>query len=415
MSPRLTRPGSTLRTWLATALVLVATLSISHADSDNEEAEAESRHAPPHSPAEIQASIDRGIAFLLADQNENGSWGSATGTKALNIYAPVPGAHHGFRCAVTALSVSALIESGRASTDPAVAAALERGEDFLLAELPNVRRSAADAIYNVWTHAYGIRALVDMYRRATESGDAERAAECLKQIETQIDLVHRYESVNGGWGYYDFQVGSKRPASSPTSFTTATMLLALHEAEQIGVEVDDVMIKRAVDSIQRQRYNNNTYAYGEYLKNRPLYPINRAGGSLGRSQACNLALRVWGDDTVTDEVLVEWLERLRDRNGWLDIGRKRPVPHEAWFSVAGYFFYYGHFYAAHCVRELPDDVAAPLANDLAHIILNLQEKDGSWWDFPFYDYHQPYGTAYAIMTLQRCLPPTDETTTASAE
>ena len=35
--------------------------------------------------------------------------------------------------------------------------------------------------------------------------------------------------------------------------------------------------------------------------------------------------------------------------------------------------------------------------------IKLQEKDGSWWDFPFYDYHQQYGTAMALMTLQRCL------------
>ena len=134
------------------------------------------RHAPPHPPAELQASIDRGIAFLLDSQNSNGSWGSATNTKALNIYAPIPGAHHGFRAAVTALAVSALIESGQAADDPEIESALARGEVFLLEELPKVRRSAANAIYNVWTHAYGIRALVDMHTRALAGSDAERAA-----------------------------------------------------------------------------------------------------------------------------------------------------------------------------------------------------------------------------------------------
>ena len=47
------------------------------------------------------------------------------------------------------------------------------------------------------------------------------------------------------------------------------------------------------------------------------------------------------------------MQRLDDRNGWLDIGRKRPVPHEAWFAVAGYFFYYGHYYAARGISQLP--------------------------------------------------------------
>ena len=36
------------------------------------------------------------------------------------------------------------------------------------------------------------------------------------------------------------------------------------------------------------------------------------------------------------------------------------------------------------------------------IILDRQEANGSWWDYPFYDYHEPYGTSFALMTLVRC-------------
>jgi hypothetical protein len=35
-------------------------------------------------------------------------------------------------------------------------------------------------------------------------------------------------------------------------------------------------------------------------------------------------------------------------------------------------------------------------------LLDLQEKDGSWWDYPLYDYHQPYGTGYTLMALAWC-------------
>ena len=35
----------------------------------------------------------------------------------------------------------------------------------------------------------------------------------------------------------------------------------------------------------------------------PMLPVNRPAGSLGRSQACNLALRLWGDTAITDDVL----------------------------------------------------------------------------------------------------------------
>jgi len=74
----------------------------------------------PHPGDEaIDKAIHRGIEFLLADQNSDGSWGTAERTKDLNIYAPVPGAHEGFRAAVTAMCVMALIETadGRGVVD----------------------------------------------------------------------------------------------------------------------------------------------------------------------------------------------------------------------------------------------------------------------------------------------------------
>jgi len=348
----------------------------------------------------IDRAIAKGVAFLVADQNKNGSWGSARQTKGLNIYAPVPGAHDAFRAAVTAMAVSALCDSGLARSEGAPLESLKRGETYLLEELPKVRRASADAIYNVWTHAYGIQALVDLYGRTEDATLRERY---VAVINGQIDLLGRYESVDGGWGYYDFRAGTARPSSSSISFTTATCLIAFREASELpGVEIPRPLVDRAVAAINRQRKSDHSYLYGEYLKARPLYGINRPGGSLGRTQACNLALRVWGDETITGEIIAEWLHRLHDRNGWLDIGRKRPIPHEAWFQVAGYFYYYGHYYAARGISLLPEEQRPEFRKLVADLILERQEEDGSWWDFPFYTYHQPYGTSFAVMTLARC-------------
>ena len=93
----------------------------------------------------------------------------------------------------------------------------------------------------------------------------------------------------------------------------------------------------------------------------PMHLINRPGGSLGRSQACNLALRLYGDKRITDDVLKTWLNRLFARNGWLSIGRKRPIPHESYFFVAGYFYYYGHWYAGAVHRRAARRRAALLS------------------------------------------------------
>lgn len=42
----------------------------------------------------------------------------------------------------------------------------------------------------------------------------------------------------------------------------------------------------------------------------------------------------------------------------------------------------------------------------AELIVPLQEENGAWWDYPLYNYHEPYGTSFALMTLVRCLPET---------
>lgn len=361
----------------------------------------------------VERAIRRGVDFLLLRQNRDGSWGSAQNTKGLNIYAPVPGAHQAFRAAVTALCVSALIDVNDPRSE--VQEAIDRGETWLLENLPRVRRATPDAIYNNWAHAYSLQAITRLIRR--HKGQPQCQAELRALMEGQLDRLLRYECVDGGWAYYDFDYGTQKPGGSTISFVTATVLVALHEAKQVGLEAPEKVIDRAKDSILRQRKPDFSYCYGEYLKMVPMHPVNRPAGSLGRSQACNLAMRLWGDETVTDEIVRTWLDRFFARDGWLDLGRKRPIPHESFFAIAGYFFYYGHYYASLCIELLPEKERANYFNYLAATLIPLQEKDGSWWDFPFYDYHQQYGTAFALLALQKCreVPTKSKRTKGSAD
>ncbi|MFV2067478.1 MAG: hypothetical protein ACC645_10895 [Pirellulales bacterium] len=397
---------TTIAVMITQAAVARGDTAVLRADLDRAPAVASAPKPHPITPptsAELDEAIDRGQRFLLSHQNKDGSWGSARRTKSLNIYAPVPGAHHAFRSAVTALCVSSLIETGPAGGE--IGDARRRGEAWLLENLPRLRRANATALYNVWGHAYGIQALVAMAR--TLAADDQRRKEIERLIAGQIDRLERYEFVNGGWGYYDFQAHTQKPSGSPTSFTTATALIALHEAKELGVPVPEKMVQRALTSLRRQQKNDFSYAYGEYLRFYPMMGINRPAGSLGRSQACNLAQKLWGNRKITDQVLTTWLDRLFARNGWLSMGRKRPVPHESWNQVAGYFYYYGHYYGARCLKQLPDVDQVAYQQQMAHVLLAHQEADGSWWDFPLYDYHQPYGTAFALMTLVRCRATTE--------
>ena len=144
--------------------------------------------APEIAPHALDSAIGKGVDFLLARQNSNGSWGSPRNTKGMNIYAPVPSSHHGFRVAVTSLCVSSLIEAGGDS--PNVIKAIERGEEYLAENLPKVKRSALRALYNNWAHAYGLSALVRMYNRLPN--DKTRREQIIKLADGQIDFLRRF-------------------------------------------------------------------------------------------------------------------------------------------------------------------------------------------------------------------------------
>jgi hypothetical protein len=189
------------------------------------------------------------------------------------------------------------------------------------------------------------------------------------------------------------------------SFVNAAVLVALDRAKDLGPGLDKRVLKRAIEVTADQRNPDSSFLYSlssPLDKGSAMKPINRPAGSLGRSQACNLALRLWGDKRITNQVIKEWLDRLVTRNGWLDMGRKRPIPHESFAQVAGYFFYFGHYYGALCIGQLPEAERPFYQHHLARLLIRLQEDDGWWSDYPLYDYHKAYGTAFAVMSLQGC-------------
>jgi hypothetical protein len=348
----------------------------------------------------MAASVRRGVDFLIADQNENGSWGGATRTKGLNIYAPLPGAHHAFRAGASGLALSGLIDSG--DTRPETLAAIAKGAQWMETELPKLRRADQTTTYNAWGHAYGMRALTRLYQTAKDDASKEKWK---RLAQDQCELANRYMDLNGGWGYLDIydDLTTQKPTGITTCFTTATVLLAMREARDVmGIKLDDRIVKASVASVERQRTPDFAYVYSHNHIYRPRVPINRPAGSLARSQACNATLRAFGETKVTDKVIDEWADRFIEREGFLSIGRKRPVPHETHFQISGYFYYYGVFYFTESVEFLPAGEQKEHAEKLAKLILFRQEKDGSWWDYPLYDYHQPYGTGYSLMGLAWC-------------
>lgn len=351
-------------------------------------------------PVVLEKSITEGVDYLLASQNADGSWGNATRTKNLNIYAPLPGAHHGYRMGSTGLALAGLIAANDAR--PEVQASIERCEAWMIKALPRLKRAEGTSIYNNWGHAYGLRALVALAKRPGVSAEKRQVYKELAQ--SQLDSLQLYQDLDGGWGYLALRgIVTARPSDGSNGFMTATVLLALREAKDtFGVSLAPASIEKAVASIVRQRTPDFVYVYATGHKWHPRIALSRPAGSLARSPGCHAATRLWGDEAITDAILTESLDRLMKRNGWLDIGRKRPIPHETHFAISGYFYFFGHYYASEVVGLLPKNAQNQWKNKLARVMMAKQEADGSWWDYPLYNYHQAYGTGYVLVTLSRC-------------
>lgn len=351
--------------------------------------------APAPSESQIDVAVRRGVEYLVKSQNKDGSWGSPAPTLTVDIYAPGPGAHEAYATSTSALCVSALCEAG--DDVPGVPEAIRRGTDYLLSK-SRVRRTSIDVIYNTWTYGYGLEALAKVL--AAEK-DPARREKVMAGCRDYVDMLGRFEYVEGGWGYYDFRTRTQHPGNMATSFTTATVLVGMRMAKDQGVEIPQRLVDRAVRVLGLMRFPSGAFAYSIDHRYYPQGGINKVKGSLARTPACYAALRGWGG-TVTDAQLVAAFEHLRKEGRFLAIARKYPYPHETWYQNSGYFTFYGYDYATRLLATLPAAARAEHAASIASYLAPLQEPDGSWWDYQLYGYHKPYGTAMVVMSLARC-------------
>ncbi|MEG0024817.1 MAG: prenyltransferase/squalene oxidase repeat-containing protein [Akkermansia sp.] len=351
----------------------------------------------PKSPEEFQRAFRKAVDFLLANQNEDGSWGTHTKTKGLNVICPPPTGPLSFRSASTALCLLGLYGSPLRD-EPAVKESCRRGEDYLLEALPKLKRGETMTILNAWAHGYGLEALCKGAERLPK--DSKRYAELEQCAALQIKRLDELTDARGGWGYYTFKVFSVRPIGMPTSFMTAAVLIAMKDTERVfGIKPDQRQLRRTVKFLVSQRTPSGNYVYSSDHTYHPTLPINRHMGSLARTPAGDLALLWYAPDVVTMRQLEDGLDRLWSRSGWLDLAAKKPIPHESFAQVAGYFVFYGYYYAGRCLAVLPKDKVKRHAAHLASQMMLFQEKDGSWWDYPLYNYHKFYGTGYALSAL----------------
>lgn len=389
------------RSGIAAALILTLTLTLlpacqtsPQAVSPEAEVAADAADPQPPTPAEAYA---RGIEFLLSHQNADGSWGTFESARPSEIYRGTVASFRAFGDASTALCVMALLNPSH--HDQRVDDALMRGVDHMLAS-PPVGRATPTTFYNTWAHTYRLRAFAQLLM---DERFAERTEAIRRAIDAELAFLLPIQGLDGGWGYYDFNQGMSPPSGiQSTSFNTASIIVALHELQQAGVEIEPRVFRDAMRCVSRMRLPSHAYVYGTQHLHIAGANFNLVKGSLARMQPCNYALYLQGGG-VNEAALAVGLDLLREHHQFLDIAYGRPRPHEAWYQNSGYYYLYGHSYASMIAATLGGETARDFLDWQSNILAARQNADGSWYDFPMYGYHRAYGTAFALFSLEHAL------------
>ncbi|MFN0241910.1 MAG: prenyltransferase/squalene oxidase repeat-containing protein [Planctomycetota bacterium] len=344
--------------------------------------------------------MERAIGFLLTKQNPDGSWGTSTVESLFEIHYS-NASFYAWKLAGGALSCRALM---KVDETPERRAALERAFAYIL-DHPRPRRGNHWDIDNNWAALCVFTLLVDATGDARFQGEPWKSKIDAAGKEYAQHLVDNQEPL-GGWGYYEGPVISRRPTWS-TSFSTAMVIPALVEARALGWPIEAQVVDKAIEYVRRCALPNGAYEYdlnpiprvdgGEH--------INDVKGSLGRIQVCNWALREAGVKTVTDDKIRWGLSQFFEHHKFLDVARLRPIPHEAYYANAGYFYFFGHYFAAEAINCLPPAEREAWHAKLRPHLVKAQWKDGSSVDFPGSFYCWTASTSFSVLALEAGLHP----------
>jgi hypothetical protein len=365
--------------------------------------EARAAERAAQSPDDARTVMSRAARYLVGQQRKDGSWCSdAIETLSEAAYPFAVETWYCFKLGANGLAIQALLVL---DDTPERRAALEKAvEYFCTTRLPG-RGNEWDVDY-AWAAVEGFAGLVAVAQDERFAAP-EWQAKVKKRAMEYYAILERIQEPLGGWGYYEGPVVSRRPTWS-TSFTTASVIPALVEAEKLlKWPVDPKVRERAVKYVQQCALPNGAYEYdlnaipritgGEH--------INNVKGSLGRIQVCNWARRRAGDASVTDDKLRKGLELFFEHHKFLDEARLRPIPHEGYYAVAAYFYFFGHAYAGQVINLLPAAEREAWHRKLRAEIAKCQWKDGSFMDFLGSAHMGIASTSFAILAFQAGLEP----------
>ncbi len=301
---------------------------------------------------ELTGAVDRGLEWLAAQQQPDGSF---------------MGGRFGKNVAITSVAALAFMADGHLPGRGKYAEVVERATDFVLDAAAENGLIAAEAAHGpMYGHGFAALFLGEIEGMTRGGPDSRRSARLHEALVKAVRLIERTQNEEGGWRYnpvpYDADVS-----------VTICQVMALRSARHAGLEVDAGVIDRAVEYVKRCQNPDGGFRY-QADTGSSAWPRSAAG------VAALFYAGIYNDESIDRGV--EYLERTALP------GASRP-------SRAHYF--YGHYYAVQAMYLAGGDAWATWWPAVRTELLSDQQADGSWQDTTV---GSEYGTAMALIVLQ---------------
>lgn len=322
-----------------------ATPSLARAD---ESAPSERRSEPTRIPAEALEAIARGLKYVAAKQNDDGSFGE--GLYSRNV-------------GVCALAGMALMGAGNTPRRGTYGTAVQRVVDFLLGacqESGFITNASSVSHGPMYEHGFATVFLAEAYGM-TDSPQIR------DKLNRAVRLIIEKQNAEGGWRYFP----ERREADISVTICQVT---ALRGAKNAGLHVPSAVIARAVEYVKKSQNVDGGFMY-----------MLEAGGASRFPRSAAGIVALYNAGIFTGDELRRGLEYLK---------KFRPGSAEA--ASAESYYFYGHYYAAQAMWQAGGDYWRDWYPAIVKEIVGLQRGDGSWLD----TISPIYGTAMACLVLQ---------------
>jgi hypothetical protein len=301
--------------------------------------------------------LRRALDYLRAAQRPSGAWTLGDGRDATSI---------------TSLAVLAFLACGHVPGEPGpYREALDRGIRYVV-DRQQANGLLATATINGPMYCHGISALM-LAEVVGMIPDEQLAGQVRQALARGVEVILRAQGVakpneqQGGWRY-------QPDANDSDLSVTGWQVMALRAARSAGCSVPAAAIERAVAYIKRCANENGGFGYQP-----------GGGPNNPRTGTGILALELCGAHLEAESI-----------NGAEYLLRKENSPR--WSSP---YFFYEVYYVPQALFQVGDRYFQPYYPKLVRILLEHQDRDGSWFSNDGNDRTggRSYCTAMAVLAL----------------